>query len=211
MCSMSPELALEALEAAPDATVIIDAAGTIRYSNRQMALLFGYDEQLTGLKIEELLPHRFRARHTGHRRAFFETMHARPMGAGLDLFGLRSDGTEFPVEISLSPLQHAGQMLVAAAIRDVTERKRVESELRFMEAIADTALASESTDVLIRSLLTRLRSALQSDTTTILLLDEDGDHLTPFASDGLESEVGGKSTSRSTVGSPDVLRVAPLQ
>lgn len=190
---MSKELALKALEAAPDATIIIDESGTIRFSNRQTTVLFGYAYQdLIGQSIEALLPERFRDRHVQHRRHFFDSVRLRPMGAGLDLFALRADGTEFPVEISLSPLEDGDRVLVAASIRDVTDRKRVEAELRHLQSITDIALSSESTETLLRALLTRLRVALGSDTTTILLLDADGLHLTPFASDGMEAEVGGE-------------------
>ncbi len=190
---MSPKLAVKALEAAPDATIIIDETGAVRFSNRQTSVMFGYaDDEIIGLSIERLLPERFRGRHVTHRQHFFETVRVRPMGAGLDLFALRKDGTEFPVEISLSPLEDDDRVLVAASIRDVTDRKRIEAELRHLQSIADTALSSESTETLIRALLTRLRAALHSDTATILLADASGRNLMPFASDGMEAEVGGE-------------------
>ncbi len=155
--------------------------------------MFGYPyEEIIDRKIEQLLPERFRDRHITHRRAYSDNVRLRPMGLGLDLFALHKDGTEFPVEISLSPIEDNRRTLVAATIRDVTERKRVEAELRHLQSIADTALSSESTATLIRALLTRLRVALRSDTTTILLADEDGRKLMPFASDGMEAEVGGE-------------------
>ena len=127
---MSPELARDALEAAPDAMVIIDDGGTIRFANRQTVVMFGRAyEEIIGLSIEKLLPERFHARHVNHRRDFFNNMRVRPMGAGLNLFALHKDGTEFPVEISLSPLADGHRMLVAASIRDVTDRRRIEAEL----------------------------------------------------------------------------------
>jgi PAS domain S-box-containing protein len=126
---MSAELARKLLEAAPDATVIIDETGTIRFSNRQATAMFGYAyNDIIGLSIEKLLPERFRARHVSHRQRFFDRPRVRPMGIGLDLFAVRKDGTEFAVEISLSPLEHDHRMLVAAWIRDVTERKHVDAE-----------------------------------------------------------------------------------
>ncbi len=193
MRSMSADLARRALEAGPDAMLIVDGTGTIRFSNRKTEEIFGYrHDEIVGLAIENLLPERFRARHGAHRQHFFDSGRARPMGMGLDLYALRKDGSEFPVEISLSPLEDNGHALVAAAIRDVTERKAVDTELRVLQAIADTALASESSQALIGALLARLRSALGADTATILLLDADGQHLTPYASDGLEAEVGGE-------------------
>lgn len=124
------DLARSALDAAPDAMIIIDAAGTIRFVNRQVSSLFGYDhDEIVGQPVELLMPERFHARHVGHREQYGGNVRLRPMGAGLELFGRRKDGTEFPVEISLSPIEHEQGTLVAAAIRDVTDRKRVEMEL----------------------------------------------------------------------------------
>lgn len=193
MRSLSPELARSALDAAPDAMIIIDSAGIVRYANQQTADLFGYDhDELVGHSMDVLLPERLRQHHIVHRLQYWRHPRQRPMGAGLELFGCRRDGREFPVEISLSPVQDGEQMLVAAAIRDVTQRKAVEHELRYLQSIADTALSSESSETLIRALLTRLRDVLKSDTATILLLDADGQYLTPFASEGLEADVGGE-------------------
>ncbi|MDX2602488.1 PAS domain S-box protein [Streptomyces caniscabiei] len=93
------------LEAAPDAMVIVDDTGTIRLVNAQTEALFGYRrEELLGRPVELLIPHRFRDHHTRHRDGYAANRQVRPMGAGLELHGLRRDGTEFPVEISLSPL-----------------------------------------------------------------------------------------------------------
>src|SRR6185312_5455240 len=128
MLSAPPELARRALEAAPDAMLIIDGSGTIRFTNRQIFALFGYPhDEIVGLSIEHLMPERFRTRHVGHREEYGNNV--RPMGAGLELYGMRKDGTEFPGEISLSPIEDGNDVLVAAAIRDVTEGKRVQAEL----------------------------------------------------------------------------------
>ncbi|MCP2311199.1 ATP-binding SpoIIE family protein phosphatase [Kitasatospora paracochleata] len=118
------------LETAPDAMVIVDDTGTIRLVNAQTEALFGYDrEELLGRPVEVLVPGRYHADHARHRSDYTANRQVRPMGAGLDLHGLRKDGTEFPVEISLSPLETADGLLISAAVRDVTERKAAEAEL----------------------------------------------------------------------------------
>lgn len=147
-----PELARAALEAAPDAMIIIDAEGVIRFVNRQVFAVFGYArEEIVGHLVEALLPERFRARHLAHRSAYTAYMRVRPMGQNLELFGLRRDGTEFPVEISLSPVVDEEETLVVAAIRDVSDRQRIQKELIAARAVAEEAravadLARESAD-----------------------------------------------------------------
>ncbi|MFJ9567511.1 PAS domain S-box protein [Streptomyces fuscichromogenes] len=128
------------LEAAPDAMVIVDDTGTIRLVNAQTEALFGYGrEELLDRPVELLMPHRFRGQHTVHRDGYAANRQVRPMGAGLDLHGLRKDGTEFPVEISLSPLETADGLLVSAAVRDVSDRKAAEARINELAALVESS------------------------------------------------------------------------
>ena len=130
MIAIPPSLARRVLDAAPDAMVIIDAFGTIWFANRQVCTLFGYGhDDLIGESIDTLMAERLRAEPIGSRGDLVSSVCMRSVDPGLELHGQRSDGTEFPIEISLSPIDDVGQSLVAAAIRDVSYVKRIEAEL----------------------------------------------------------------------------------
>jgi PAS domain S-box-containing protein len=145
MRMLSSDLVRSVLDSAPDAMIIIDSRGTILFANLQVTALFGHaPETLVGCPIEILLPERFRGRHVGHRLGYTEHVRVRPMGAGLELFGMRRDGSEFPVEISLSPISQGDEVMVAAAIRDVTDRKAVDRALQEARQEADRANLAKS-------------------------------------------------------------------
>ncbi len=163
-------LSSEFLETIPDAIVAVQHDGTILQVNSQTEQLFGYAKgELIGQKIEVLVPQRFRGAHRGHRSSFAEEPKTRRMGAGFDLKGLRRNGSEFDVEISLSPVTTEAGTIVLSAIRDISDRKRIEAELRRVNEELDKRTTKE-----IGEYRARLASIIDSSEDAIIGKDLDG-------------------------------------
>jgi PAS domain S-box-containing protein len=149
------------LESMPDGIVMVDGGGQIVFANGHAEQIFGYGSgELAERPVELLLPDRFHAAHFGHRARYFGQPRPRAMGAGLDLYGRRKDGTEIPVEISLSPLRLENTTVVMSAIRDVSDRRRIEQELR--EKNVALAEASRAKDRFLASMSHELRTPLNA-------------------------------------------------
>jgi two-component system, NtrC family, response regulator AtoC len=167
-----------AFDLSPSGLLAVDVTGLIVAVNREAERLFGWPrEELTGRSIEELVPERFRGKHSGYRSAFMGDPHTRPMGAGRELYGLRRDGTEFPVEIGLNPVTNERGHFVLASVVDITARRQLEENLttalqrdvqRLMPADGFIGKSPQ-----IREMLTLLGRVAETDS-TVLIRGESG-------------------------------------
>ncbi len=176
------------LESAPDAMVVVDKTGVIDLFNSQAEKLFGYDRaEIVGKPVEVVVPKRLQRKHVHHRHGYFVEHPARPMGVGLDLFGLRKDASEFPVEISLSPLETDEGLLVIAAIRDIAERRRTEEDIQKLnhdlkQYTAQLEAANKELESFSYSVSHDLRAPLRGiDGFSQVLIEDYGEHLPPDA------------------------------
>ena len=170
------------LESAPDAIIIVDASGTIVIVNSQATLMFGYShEEFVGQPIELLVPTRLTEIHHRHRDGYIGNPHTRPMGSNRDLLARRKDGSEFPTEISLSPLHTEDGVLITAVVRDVTERKRAaeEEQHRMVERVsaAEAAMLQSArlaaVGKLAASIAHEINNPLYAARNCLYLLEED--------------------------------------
>lgn len=162
---LSPEVLPKVFDTAPDAMLIVGSAGNVLYASQRACTLFGYAaDELSTCTIEDLMPERFRQKHVHQRFRFDEEKRARPMGTGLELLARQKDGTEVPVEISLSPIRCAHETLTIATVRDITDRK---------QALVDLLAARQEADSARRSSLALPMAERASAGPKVLVLERD--------------------------------------
>jgi PAS domain S-box-containing protein len=179
-----------AIESAPSGMVMVDPEGRVVLVNSQTEKMFGYRrDELIGQPVDMLIPERFRAKHPHYRRGFFARPETRPMGAGRDLYGRHKDGTEFPVEIGLNPIETDEGLYALSAIVDITERKQLEQELRLR--LEELATADRQKDEFLAMLGHELRNPLAPMRNAVHLIKLAGQnpHLLQNARDVLDRQL----------------------
>jgi PAS domain S-box-containing protein len=215
--SASAEKLRGLIESAPDGILMVDAEGRIELVNRQAEQMFGYRaDELLGKNVDLLVPDHVRERHAGHRADFARRPRTRPMGVGLDLRARRKDGSEFPVEIRLAPVNTNGETHVLSLVSDVTELRRKEGQLRMyaerlrsLREIQHAVLTARSMEEIADETVTRLRPALAVARATVTLIDWESEEYVIFAYDADDGRHKGKIGLRGPVrllGDPDRLR-----
>ena len=195
-------LSTSILEAIPDAVAAVNQQGVMIQVNSQIEALFGYTrDELIGQKIEILVPDRQRPQHHLHREHFHQQPKIRRMGSGLDLYGKRRDGSEFPVEISLSPVPVDGGFIVLSAIRDISDRKRIEEELRHANEELDRRKTRELRD-------SQNRLALIVDSSQDAIIGKNLDGVVTHWNKGAEEIYG--YTAQEMIGQP-ISMLAPAE
>ncbi|HET9075713.1 MAG TPA: PAS domain S-box protein [Acidimicrobiales bacterium] len=180
----------EMFRASPDVLVVVDAHGTIEMVSPAVQRLFGYaPEELTGRPVETLLPEGVREIHARHRQGFVREPEGRPMGVGLDLLGRHKEGRVFPVDVSLVPTRVDGRLRVGAFVREVSDRRRGEDLLRFVNEISRGVISGEPTPELLQMTAARARMLVGAVSSWISVQSPDRDVMVVAAADGEAAEL----------------------